>query len=80
MRVTVHRVLKPFFAVTKLNEVRRDHGASHNRVDVAMADVFNLLSMFFMRIGKNRELPATYCQIVSIRVGISPAPSGHVTA
>jgi hypothetical protein len=55
-------------SVTKLNQVRRDHTSSHNRVDIAMADVFNLLSLFFLRIGKNRELPATYCQIVSIRV------------
>ena len=33
-----------------------------------MADVFNLLSLFFMTIGKTRECPATYSQIASMRV------------
>lgn len=33
-----------------------------------MADVFNLLSLFFMTIGKTKECPATYSQIASMRV------------
>ncbi|EJU03829.1 hypothetical protein DACRYDRAFT_49860 [Dacryopinax primogenitus] len=54
--------------VTKLNEVR-DVEAPHvqNRLDTTLADVFNLLSLFFLTIGKNREAPATYSQIASIQ-------------
>lgn len=35
-----------------------------------MADVFNLLSLFFMTIGKTKECPATYSQIASLRVSL----------
>ncbi|KAL7420319.1 hypothetical protein Q5752_005288 [Cryptotrichosporon argae] len=38
-----------------------------NRVDTIIADVFSLLSLFFLTIGKSRESPATYCQIASMR-------------
>ncbi|WRT63533.1 uncharacterized protein IL334_000438 [Kwoniella shivajii] len=38
-----------------------------NRVDTVLADVFGLLSLFFLTIGKSRETPATYCQIASMR-------------
>ncbi|WWD22833.1 hypothetical protein CI109_107327 [Kwoniella shandongensis] len=38
-----------------------------NRVDTVLADVFSLLSLFFLTIGKSRETPATYCQIASMR-------------
>jgi hypothetical protein len=37
-------------------------------VDTIIADVFSLLSLFFLTIGKSRETPATYCQIVAMRV------------
>ncbi|KZP01417.1 hypothetical protein CALVIDRAFT_532182 [Calocera viscosa TUFC12733] len=54
--------------ITKLNEIR-DVEAPHvsNRLDTTLADVFNLLSLFFLTIGKNREAPATYSQIASIQ-------------
>jgi hypothetical protein len=54
--------------VTKLNDVRDGQKPTHNRLDTALADVFNLLSLFFLTIGKTREIPAIYCQLVSIRV------------
>ncbi|WWC66952.1 uncharacterized protein I206_100859 [Kwoniella pini CBS 10737] len=41
--------------------------AEANRVDTVLADVFSLLSLFFLTIGKSRETPATYCQIASMR-------------
>lgn len=44
-----------------------------NRVDTIIADVFGLLSLFFLTIGKSRETPATYSQIASMRVGDSDA-------
>lgn len=39
-----------------------------------LADVFHLLSLFFLTIGKGREAPATYSQIASIRVRLSAPP------
>ncbi|KAK7679423.1 hypothetical protein QCA50_017477 [Cerrena zonata] len=53
--------------VTRLNEVRDDNAPSNNRLDTTLADVFNLLSLFFLTIGKTRECPATYSQIASLR-------------
>ena len=67
-------------AVTRLNEVRDDQQTYNNRLDTTLADVFNLLSLFFMTIGKTKECPATYSQIASMRVSWSsvgrvPLPS-----
>ncbi|KAF9778416.1 hypothetical protein BJ322DRAFT_1093002 [Thelephora terrestris] len=53
--------------VTRLNEVRDEQQTYNNRLDTTMADVFNLLSLFFMTIGKTNECPATYSQIASMR-------------
>lgn len=44
-----------------------------NRVDTILSDVFGLLSLFFLTIGKSRETPATYAQIASMRVGLLSA-------
>lgn len=41
-----------------------------NRVDQVLNDVFGLLSLFFLTIGKTKESPGTYCQIASMRVSI----------
>lgn len=43
-----------------------------NRVDTTLNDVFSLLSLFFLTIGKSRETPATFCQLGSMKVGCSP--------
>jgi hypothetical protein len=37
-------------------------------VDATLADVFTLLSLFFLTIGRTKEGPATYSQIASMRV------------
>ncbi len=42
-----------------------------NRVDQVLNDVFGLLSLFFLTIGKVRESPGTFCQIASMRVSIA---------
>ena len=55
-------------AVTKLNDVRDDNTTCNNRLDTLLADVFSLLSLFYLTIGKTRDTPATYCQIASMRV------------
>jgi hypothetical protein len=54
--------------VTKLNDVRDDNTTYNNRLDTLLADVFSLLSLFYLTIGKTRDTPATYCQIASMRV------------
>jgi hypothetical protein len=65
-------------AVTRLNDVRNDNQTYNNRVDAALSDVFSLLSLFFLTIGRTREGPATYSQIASMRVSRRPsrAPAG----
>jgi hypothetical protein len=63
-------LLTPFCTVTKLNDVRDDTTAYNNRVDTTLADVFSLLSLFYLTIGKTRDAPAAYCQIASMRVSV----------
>ncbi|KZT10036.1 uncharacterized protein LAESUDRAFT_722180 [Laetiporus sulphureus 93-53] len=53
--------------VTRLNEVRDENTTYNNRLDTTLADVFNLLSLFFLTIGRTKECPATYSQIASMR-------------
>lgn len=53
--------------VTKLNDVRDDSSTYNNRVDTTLADVFSLLSLFYLTIGKTRDAPATYSQIASMK-------------
>jgi len=53
--------------VTKLNDVRDDNTTYNNRLDTTLADVFSLLSLFYLTIGKTRVTPAIYSQIASIR-------------
>jgi hypothetical protein len=60
----------PFLLVTKLNDVRDDNATYNNRLDTTLADVFSLLSLFYLTIGKTRDTPATYSQIASMRVRI----------
>lgn len=55
--------------VTKLNDVRDDTTTYNNRLDTTLADVFSLLSLFYLTIGKTKDMPATYSQIASMRVG-----------
>ncbi|SCZ87484.1 BZ3500_MvSof-1268-A1-R1_Chr2-2g04950 [Microbotryum saponariae] len=38
-----------------------------NRVDTTLNDVFQLLSLFFLTIGKSRESPATYSQLATMK-------------
>jgi hypothetical protein len=65
--------------VTKLNDVREDDKKYDNRVDTTLADVFSLLSLFFLTIGKTKELPATYSQLASMRVSrIIHSPSSLI--
>ncbi|TIC70162.1 hypothetical protein E3Q01_00051 [Wallemia mellicola] len=56
--------------ITKLNDAREEEEpilGPPNRVDTTLDDVMQLLSLFFLTIGKNKESPATYCQLATIR-------------
>lgn len=66
-----------YYQVTRLNDVRDEQQPHKNRLDITLADVFSLMSLFFLTIGKTKECPATYCKIATIRVR-SMYSSGHV--
>ncbi|KAG2367958.1 hypothetical protein BDR07DRAFT_1392102 [Suillus spraguei] len=53
--------------VTKLNDVRDDNTTYNNRVDTTLADVFSLLSLCYLTLGRTKECPAVYSQLASIR-------------
>ncbi|KAG8809820.1 hypothetical protein FRC18_004372, partial [Serendipita sp. 400] len=54
--------------VDRLNEIRElSEPHQPNRVDTTLADVFSLLSLFFLAIGRTKECPAIYSQVTSIR-------------
>lgn len=48
-----------------------------NRVDQVLNDVFSLLSLFFLTIGKTKESPGIYVQIASMRVSLLQIWYGH---
>jgi len=37
-----------------------------NRLDTTLSDIFHLLSLFFLTIGKAKEAPATFCQLATM--------------
>ncbi|KFX94217.1 hypothetical protein O988_00248 [Pseudogymnoascus sp. VKM F-3808] len=53
--------------VQKLNAVREDRPHEQNRVDRVLDGCFQLLSLFFMTIGKNNEAPAAYALTSTIK-------------
>jgi len=54
--------------VTRLNDVRDDDTVYNSRLDILLADVFNLLSLFCLKIGETKAAPVTYSQLASMRV------------
>ncbi|CAG8689894.1 22628_t:CDS:2, partial [Dentiscutata erythropus] len=56
--------------VTKINDIREkatEPPSKDNRVNDVLDDVFQLLSLFFITIGKSKESPATYAQLATIK-------------
>ncbi|KAL1924235.1 uncharacterized protein VTP21DRAFT_7270 [Calcarisporiella thermophila] len=49
------------------SETTEEKLSKKNRTDDVLDDVIQLLSLFFMAVGKNRESPATYVQLVTIK-------------
>ncbi|CAG8774117.1 15445_t:CDS:2, partial [Racocetra fulgida] len=57
--------------VTRLNDIREratEPPVNDNRVNDVLDDVFQLLSLFFITIGKSRESPAAHVQLATIKV------------
>ncbi|KAI1466037.1 uncharacterized protein F4812DRAFT_461014 [Daldinia caldariorum] len=50
-----------------LNEMRRGKSVEENRVDRVVDSCFQLLSLFFMTIGRNNEAPAAYALTSTIK-------------
>ncbi|KFY63845.1 hypothetical protein V496_03631 [Pseudogymnoascus sp. VKM F-4515 (FW-2607)] len=53
--------------VQKLNAIRENRPLEQNRVDRVLDGCFQLLSLFFMTIGKNNEAPAAYALTSTIK-------------
>ncbi|KAF9880756.1 hypothetical protein CkaCkLH20_01798 [Colletotrichum karsti] len=53
--------------VRELNDVRSTDQREENRVDRVLESCFQLLSLFFMTIGRNNEAPAAYALTSTIR-------------
>jgi hypothetical protein len=69
-------MLSDIFIVDRLNEIRATNEPHQpNRIDTTLADIFSLLSLFFLTVGRTKECPAIYSQVASIRV--SPFPVLH---
>lgn len=57
--------------VEKLNGLRTDKRSEQNRVDTVLDDCFQLVSLFFLTIGRNQEAPAVYSAVSTVKVGYS---------
>ncbi|KAI0913855.1 hypothetical protein F4823DRAFT_558685 [Ustulina deusta] len=53
--------------VKRLNEIRSGKSVEENRVDRVVDSCFQLLSLFFMTIGRNNEAPAAYALTSTIK-------------
>ncbi|KAF4615623.1 hypothetical protein G7Y89_g15284 [Cudoniella acicularis] len=53
--------------VRQLNEIRADKPQEDNQVDRVLDGCFQLLSLFFMTIGRNNEAPASYALTSTIK-------------
>ncbi|KAI1751287.1 hypothetical protein F4782DRAFT_505307 [Xylaria castorea] len=55
------------YQVRRLNEIRSGKSVEENRVDRVVDSCFQLLSLFFMTIGRNNEAPAAYALTSTIK-------------
>jgi hypothetical protein len=58
------QVIQQVQALNKLREKKRDE---QNRVDTVLDDCFQLISLFFLTIGRNSEAPAVYSAISTVK-------------
>jgi hypothetical protein len=53
--------------VEALNRLRIDKRDEQNRLDSALDDCFQLISLFFLTIGRNHEAPAVYSAVSTVK-------------
>jgi len=53
--------------VEQLNIIRQTKRDEQNRVDTVLDDCFQLISLFFLTIGRNSEAPAVYSAISTVK-------------
>ncbi len=53
--------------VEALNKIRVNKRNEQNRVDTVLDDCFQLISLFFLTIGRNSEAPAVYSAISTVK-------------
>jgi hypothetical protein len=53
--------------VESLNRIRADKRNEQNRLDSALDDCFQLISLFFLTIGRNHEAPAVYSAVSTVK-------------
>jgi hypothetical protein len=53
--------------VEALNKIRENKRDEQNRVDTVLDDCFQLISLFFLTIGRNSEAPAVYSAISTVK-------------
>ncbi|OQO05270.1 hypothetical protein B0A48_09037 [Cryoendolithus antarcticus] len=53
--------------VSSLNALRENKRTEQNRVDTVLDDCFQLISLFFLTIGRNNEAPAVYSAVSTVK-------------
>lgn len=53
--------------VESLNDARANKRDEQNRVDIVLDDCFQLISLFFLTIGRNQEAPAVYSAVSTVK-------------
>ncbi|KAK5134268.1 hypothetical protein LTR08_006812 [Meristemomyces frigidus] len=53
--------------VERLNHIRESKRDEQNRVDTVLDDCFQLISLFFLTVGRNLEAPAVYSAISTVK-------------
>ena len=53
--------------VEQLNKIRVNKRNEQNRLDTVLDDCFQLISLFFLTIGRNSEAPAIYSAISTVK-------------
>ena len=64
----VHQYEKVLKQITKLNDIRTTKPDEENRIDTVLDDCLQLVSLFFLTIGRNAEAPAAYSVASTIKV------------
>ncbi|KAH9810045.1 Protein of unknown function (DUF2408) [Teratosphaeria destructans] len=53
--------------IEQINKIRESKRNEQNRVDTVLDDCFQLISLFFLTIGRNQEAPAVYSAISTVK-------------